>query len=409
MTSIDKLLKVFNKEMTNTNAEIIPENYYVKINDENTRERILNRHKHKCTNCSQAIDNLDVYVHNIEEKDPLFLTFCKSCREENMELVKEEIANLNNNYSKQPSEELLKLINELKSNILNFKDVFTRVVNKAKKEGFTDKEIDSLLYSKLKEVIPRKTLYRYREEFIPLAIDKRNKNIEQSSSRSGSNDTTNNEKDDPKEVIDERRNEINKQLPPEVVEKADEAGLSTNKRELLINKTLKKYPELQKTLIERIKDKEKTTEEVRITDNRARDIVHQTISDVEVGYLRPSETGKTFTYSGDPLNRDLIKGNKREAKEPYDYYRDSHDVIKKLLYLLTGYKKDEREYYTEDIINNTNNHRLDIVKSINSEFRELYGYDDKFIKPALMVLEDIHKKLNEEMDSAEQKEEMMKE
>ena len=101
------------------------------------------------------------------------------------------------------------------------------------------------------------------------------------------------------EVDDERRNEIMKQLPKEVIEYADRfgglSGLSTNKLELLSNKRLKKYPELQKNLIERIKDKEKTTEEVKISDNKARDIVEQTIRDIETGYLRPSETGKGFS------------------------------------------------------------------------------------------------------------------
>jgi hypothetical protein len=109
---------------------------------------------------------------------------------------------LSNNNSKQPSEELLKLIDELGNKFLSTRDVFVRVVNKAKDEGFNDKEIDSLLYSKLKKIIPRKTLFRYREEFIPLAIDKRNNNnsqndtlttknnIEKDYVRSGSNDTT---------------------------------------------------------------------------------------------------------------------------------------------------------------------------------------------------------------------------
>jgi hypothetical protein len=337
-----------------------------------------------------------------------------------------------NNSNKQPSQELEKLLEELKNNFSNTKNIFERAVNKAKEEGFTDKEIDSLLYSKLKEVIPRKTLFRYREEFIPLAIDKRNnKDIEQCYGRSGSNDTTTNEikftsKDVTAEVMErlrldsimrkqrwddeKRRNKILEQLPKDVVEYANKDGeLSTNKLEMLLTKNIKQYPELQKHLIDKIKDTKRIMEEVKISDNKAKEIVEQTNRDIETGYLRPSETGKVFTYSGDPLKRDVIKGNKTEAKEPYDYYRDSHDVIKKLLYLLTGYKKDEHEYYTKDIINNTNNHRLYIVKSINSEFRELYGYDERFIKPLKMAIDDIHKKLNNEMDSAERKQEMIKE
>lgn len=141
---------------------------------------------------------------------------------------------------------------------------------------------------------------------------------------------------------------------------------------------------------------------------KAEDKVYQTINDVETGYLRPSETGKVFTY-GDPQKRDLISGNKMEVKDPNDYYMELHQACNKLLYLLTGYKKDEREYYTKDIINNSHNHRLDIAKSINSEFRAMYGFDERFVKPAKMAIEDMHQILNEEMDSAEKKQEMMKE
>ena len=191
------------------------------------------------------------------------------------------------------------------------------------------------------------------------------------------------------EVDDERRIEIMKQLPKEVVEYADkiDGGLSTNKLELLTNKRLKKYPELQKHMIEKITDKEKITDEIKVTDNKARDIVHQTINDLETGYLRPSETGEVFTY-GHPLKRDII--SKKEAKDPYEYYRDLLTPLNKLLYLLTAYKKDEHEYYTKDIVNNSHNHRLDIAKSINSEYRELYGFYEYFVKPAKMALEDIY-------------------
>jgi hypothetical protein len=74
---------------------------------------------------------------------------------------------------KQPSEELFKLIEELKLNLVKAKDLFVIIVNKARDEGFQDKEIDLLLYSKLKEIIPKTTLLRYRKEFIPLGVNKR--------------------------------------------------------------------------------------------------------------------------------------------------------------------------------------------------------------------------------------------
>ena len=88
-----------------------------------------------------------------------------------------------------------------------------------------------------------------------------------------------------------------------------------------------------------------------------------------------------------------------------------HTACNKLLHLLTGYKKekDNSEHYTKEIVENSHNHRLDIAKSINSEYRAMYGFDEWFVKPAKMAIDDMHQILNEEMDSAEKKQEMMKE
>lgn len=74
---------------------------------------------------------------------------------------------------KEPSIELLKLIEDLKVNLLKAKDLFILIVNKARDEGFDDKEIDILLHSNLKEIIPKTTLLRYRKEFIPIGVNKR--------------------------------------------------------------------------------------------------------------------------------------------------------------------------------------------------------------------------------------------
>jgi hypothetical protein len=79
--------------------------------------------------------------------------------------------------TKQPSDELLKLIEDLKVNLVKAKDLFIIIVDKARDEGFEDKEIDILLYSKLKEIIPKTTLLRYRKEFIPLGVNKRSSNV----------------------------------------------------------------------------------------------------------------------------------------------------------------------------------------------------------------------------------------
>jgi hypothetical protein len=80
--------------------------------------------------------------------------------------------------TKQPSEEILRLIEDLKVNLVKAKDLFVRIVNKARDEGFQDKEIDMLLHSNLKEIIPKTTLLRYRKEFIPLGMNKRSSNVQ---------------------------------------------------------------------------------------------------------------------------------------------------------------------------------------------------------------------------------------
>jgi hypothetical protein len=204
-----------------------------------------------------------------------------------------------------------------------------------------------------------------------------------------------------------RRNKILEQLPKEVVEYANKtgglSGLSTNKLELLINKRLKPYPELQKHLIDKIIDKEKTTDEIKITDNQASDIVHQTISDVEVGYLTPDSTGKVFTYSGDPLKRDLIKGNKTEVKDPTTAYFDIIKSIRKLCENLTGNKLEQIEKYTDDHFKYTKEYRQEIIRSIddkrelihlNNQMILIADYLDDFIPMIKEALDDFDKKPN---------------
>ena len=61
------------------------------------------------------------------------------------------------------------------------------------------------------------------------------------------------------------------------------------------------------------------------------------------------------------------------------------------------------------MIKNTNTHRLNIVKTLNTEYKSLYGFYKWYINPLKLAIDDMHKKLNDEMDSLEQKKEMIKE
>ena len=168
---------------------------------------------------------------------------------------------------------------------------------------------------------------------------------------------------------------------------------------MLTHSKIRDYPQLQTNLIEKIKDK-------KIDDSQARTIVYQTINDVETGYLRPLDTGKGYLY-GNPEKRDVI--NKSIEKQPNHFYMKSHTEIIKLLFCLTGRSLSKGEIkYTEDIIKNTHNHRLEMAKSLDSEYRALYGFYSWYLKPLKMAVDDMVEIMNEEMDTAEKKKEMMK-
>lgn len=314
---------------------------------------------------------------------------------------------------KQPSKELLKLIDDLKINLVKAKDLFVRIVNKARDEGFEDKEIDVLLYSKLKEIIPRKTLYRYRQEFIPLAINKQpdNINLEQSSIISGSDDTivdddhleeewNQNKKKEYQEYLEikQKTEKIKKQLPEDVVKNTEQVELSVSKLAMLIHPRLKKQPKLQEALVYKIKD---------LSPQKARDIVHQTIHNLETGYVKEDE-GNYTVYDID--KKENIKENIKIGKQPVDYYFDIIRGFHKILLILTGHELTERElHYTKEIIEYTENHRFKILKSLDSDVRQLNTLYLDYLKPAKLVIDDMMKKIEDELEISKQKQDMMKE
>ena len=188
------------------------------------------------------------------------------------------------------------------------------------------------------------------------------------------------------------------QIPVDIMETAEQEGLSSRKKLLLAHTKLRKYPQLQKSLIDKIKDK-------KIDESKARNIVHRTINDVESGYLQPSDTGKGYHY-GDPAKRDII--SPKTEKQPSEYHMKSHDEIKRLLFLLTGRALSKGETkYTGKMVQDTHNHRLAIAKSLDSEYRALYGYYSWYLIPLKIALDDMIEILNAELDTAEKKKGMM--
>jgi seryl-tRNA synthetase len=77
---------------------------------------------------------------------------------------------------------------------------------------------------------------------------------------------------------------------------------------------------------------------------------------------------------------------------------------------LTGHKLENGEFrYTKEIIENTKNHRIDIIKSCNADYRELDTLLSDILKHIQMVVGDMIPKIYDELDIVKQKQEMMKE
>lgn len=245
--------------------------------------------------------------------------------------------------------------------------------------------------------------------------------LDQSSITSGSNDTTNNlteedyyddEEDEAEEepetttktlptaydVKDAETNDIFDKLPKSVLKLAEKIELSQNKLRLIANPRLKEHSELQKGLVESI---------APLSLDQAKIKVAQKIRDLETGYLIQSESGDSYWYSGDTDKREIIKSNRVAVK-----FIDHLDIMGtglKFLETLTGHKLGKGEFkYTKKIIENTEKHRIDIIKSCNSDIRELNSLNQDVLKPAQIVIQNMIQKTYDELEIAKQKQDMMK-
>ena len=149
-------------------------------------------------------------------------------------------------------------------------------------------------------------MYRFRQEFIPLALNKRdNTIIEDCSITPESNDTidddnyedfleteTVEQKDFEEWIVEEKRkdewmekikkrDELKKRFDPSMayrlVRSIEHNFLNDEKIQLLTHKKLTPHPHLQEGLIHRIKDK---------SDKEAERIILQSIHDLETGYIK---------------------------------------------------------------------------------------------------------------------------
>jgi len=194
--------------------------------------------------------------------------------------------------------------------------------------------------------------------------------------------------------------QLTRDIPEKTLEKADLAGLSTTKKIQLTHTKLREHPEVQEHLVNELARKQ--------SEGIATEQIRQAVSDLETGYIKPSESKKSYTIDED-ADRDVIKGNKREAKQPQDHYMAVKASCNKLLFALTGRALTKGEHqYNKEIIYYTKNHRLNIVKSLDSDYRSLNSFKQTYLDLVKLAVDDMLKILNEEMDTAEQKQEMMK-
>ena len=171
-------------------------------------------------------------------------------------------------------------------------------------------------------------------------------------------------------------NDIFDKLPKPVVKLAEKIELSPNKLRLIANPRLKEHPELQKDLVKSI---------APLPIDKARILVYQTIRDLETGALfKSGENYHVHTHL-----RDKIDDNKIEYT-PYKHYFEIMKHSNELLKDLTNHPLTKGEYdYKKDHINYSAQHRIDIVKNLDS--RSIVGLMEqiRMLRYALDSLESL--------------------
>ncbi len=88
--------------------------------------------------------------------------------------------------NKSISYKMQDLLEKIKSSVLHTRELYEEFVESARSEGFSDYEIDLILKENLKGIVPERTLYYYRKEYLQLEDKSKKKKeyIEDSSGRS---------------------------------------------------------------------------------------------------------------------------------------------------------------------------------------------------------------------------------
>jgi hypothetical protein len=146
-----------------------------------------------------------------------------------------------------------------------------------------------------------------------------------------------------------------KDLPTRVFTYSQKKGLSTQQKILLTHTKLREHPEIQRWLVDQIKGQE---------IKASRIIVYQAIRDLETGAL--FKDGKSYAVN-DYLRDKIPEG---EGGIEYAKTQNYFEILKhsnELLRFLTGHQLTKGEYeYNKDHINYSAQHRLEILRSLDS-------------------------------------------
>ena len=148
-----------------------------------------------------------------------------------------------------------------------------------------------------------------------------------------------------------------KLLKKDIYDYAREREVSSDKKLMLINSRLQIHPKIQERLINDL---------VLKTNKDAKKIIAQKIMDLETGALKKIKGTNDYIYDGD--KRDKIDAKAKIVKSPIMIYLDLMGKMNELMELLTGHKLTEDEeypYYTEEHVQYTEKHRIELLKSLD--------------------------------------------
>ena len=139
------------------------------------------------------------------------------------------------------------------------------------------------------------------------------------------------------------------------------------------------------------------------SDDSARVKINQTINDLETGYTKPSNSKESYTTGH--TEREKVT-NRPQIDNLDRYSMDAKKFSNKILYALTGKALTKGEFkYTKEMVANTKTHRLNIAKS--ADFRELNSFKTMFLEPLKVAVDSMLDIIDQEMQVAEKKTEMM--